>query len=253
MQDQLFEFLQSEADKPFFGWDFSYLDYRIANAPMDWSYPSLLLYRLRGENPPRSLLDMGTGGGEFFSKLRPFPPHTFATEGYEPNLPLARARLAPLGVEVVSFTDDNHLPFSENEFEMITNRHESYAPREVLRLLTPGGKFYTQQVGEQNDKELVRMLGASVISSETPWNLEYATEELKQAGFIIEMAKECFPTSRIFDVGAIAYYFKAIPWEIPNFSVELYFEALMRLHEKIQRDGYLDVKSHRFLLVARKP
>ncbi len=250
--DQLFEFLQSEADKPFYGWDFSYLDNRIVNAPLEWSYPSLILTRLHGENPPQSLLDMGTGGGEFFSELRPFPPNTCATEGYAPNLPLARARLSPLGVEVFHFEDDDHLPFPNGHFEMIINRHESYAPREVHRILTPGGRFYTQQVGEQNDKELIRLLHAPMTTNDQPWNLAYAAQQLKNAGFEIETAKECFPITRIFDVGAIAYYFKVIPWEIPNFSVEQYFEPLARIHEKIQREGYVDVKSHRFLLVARK-
>ena len=252
MQDQLFEFLQREVDKPFYGWDFSYLDNRIVNAPLEWSYPSLLLYQLHGETPPQSLLDMGTGGGEFFSELRPFPPHTCATEGYAPNLPLARARLSPLGVEVLHFEKDEHLPFADAEFEMIINRHESYAPHEVHRILVPGGRFYTQQVGEQNDKELIRMLEAPLAPNDTPWNLEFATGQLQEAGFAIETAKECFPTTRIFDVGAIAYYFKVIPWEIPNFSIEQYFEPLARIHEHIQREGYVDVKSHRFLIVARK-
>lgn len=253
MQDQLFEFLQSEADKPFYGWDFSYLDNRIVNAPLPWSYPSTILYRLHGENPPQSLLDMGTGGGEFFSELRPFPPHTRATESYAPNLPLARARLSPLGVEVLPFKDDNALPFAVGEFEMVINRHESYAPHEVLRILAPGGRFYTQQVGEQNDKELVRMLGGPIAPKERPWNLDYATQKLCDAGFEIETAQESFPLTRIFDVGAIAYYFKVIPWEIPNFSVEQYYEALEKIHEKIQQEGYIDVKSHRFLIIARKP
>ncbi|GAB4580428.1 MAG: class I SAM-dependent methyltransferase [Anaerolineales bacterium] len=252
MQDQLFEFLQSEADKPFYGWDFSYLDNRIVNAPLEWSYPSLILYRLHGESPPQSLLDMGTGGGEFFSELRPFPPHTCATEGFAPNLPLARARLGPLGVEVLPFKDDAELPFADGEFEMIINRHESYDPREVFRILTPGGRFYTQQVGEQNDKELVRMLGAPTSPNDAPWNLAYAAQQLETVGFEIETAKECFPLTRIFDVGAIAYYFKAIPWEIPNFSVEQYYTPLVHIHEKIQQDGYVDVKSHRFLIVAKK-
>jgi hypothetical protein len=136
---------------------------------------------------------------------------------------------------------------------MITNRHESYSPKEVLRIVKPGGKFYTQQVGDQNDKELVRMLEAPVATGDTPWNLDYATQQLQDSGFEIETAKECFPITRIFDVGAIAYYFKVIPWEIPNFSIDQYFGPLARIHEKIQSKGYIDVKSHRFLIVAKKP
>jgi len=38
------------------------------------------------------LLDMATGGGEFLSSLVPLPPRTVATEGYPPNLEVARRR-----------------------------------------------------------------------------------------------------------------------------------------------------------------
>ena len=251
-QDKLFDFLKSEADKPFYGWDFSYLEHRMATAPMDWSYPSIILQKLRGETPPQSLLDMGTGGGEFFSMLRPFPPRTAATEGYEPNVAFARARLEPMGVRVVNFKDENHLPFRDGEFELIINRHESYAPQEVFRILAPGGEFITQQVGEINDQELKRLLSAPDNPNDTPWNLGYATHQLKDLGFKIIEARECFPETRIFDAGAVVYYLKAIPWEVPDFTVEKYFEPLSHIHEKIQEQGYLALRSHRFLIVAKK-
>src|SRR3972149_10257388 len=90
-------FLESEADKPFSGWDFSYLEHRMASAPLDWSYPSIILPALRSDSAPRSLLDMGTGGGEFFSSLHPFPTFTCATEAYPPNVAIARQRLSPPG------------------------------------------------------------------------------------------------------------------------------------------------------------
>lgn len=56
-------------------------------------------------------LDIGTGGGELLTLLRPFPPHMCATEGYVLNLPIARSRQAPLGVAVYSVGEDNRLPF----------------------------------------------------------------------------------------------------------------------------------------------
>lgn len=40
---------------------------------------------------------MGTGGGEFLAGLQPLPPHTCATEGYPPNIPIAQQRLKRLG------------------------------------------------------------------------------------------------------------------------------------------------------------
>ncbi len=37
----------------------------------------------------------------------------------------------------------------------------------------------------------------------------------------------------LYDVGAIVYYLKAVPWEIPDFSVEKYFDKLQEIHKLI--------------------
>lgn len=253
-RSELRSFLESEAQKPFTGWDFSYLHNRIVTAPLEWSYPSLVLQRLRGARPPKSLLDMGTGGGEFFSTLHPFPPFTCATEAYPPNIPIARARLEPLGVQVFGIDeDDPALPFADQQFELIINRHEYYSPQEVARILIPGGTFITQQVGEQNDRDLVEMLGATPEPLDFAWNAAAAAGPLEQAGLVIERSQECFAATRIFDAGAVAYYFKAVPWEIPDFIVDAYFEALAAMHDRIEAEGYIETCLHRFLIVARKP
>ena len=76
-RNELFDFLISEADHPFSGWDFSYISDRVVNAPLTWSYTSMLLPLIR---KAESLLDIGTGGGEFLSSLVPLPKHTCATE-----------------------------------------------------------------------------------------------------------------------------------------------------------------------------
>ena len=74
--DDLFEFLVSEAEQPFSGWDFSYLKNRLVEFPLKWSYYSKILPLKRRTE---SLLDMGTGGGEFLASLAPLPNHTCAT------------------------------------------------------------------------------------------------------------------------------------------------------------------------------
>ena len=79
----------------------------------------------------KSMLDMGTGGGEFLSMLQPFPSTIYATEGYAPNVPIARKKLEPLGVTVVEVNDDTALPFQDGQFNLILNQHESYAASEV--------------------------------------------------------------------------------------------------------------------------
>ena len=66
---------------------------------------------------------------------------------------------------------------------------------------------------------------------------ETACRELEENGFTILEAKEAFPFQRFYDIGAIVYYLKAIPWQIPDFTVERYYEELYRIHEIIlQKD-----------------
>ena len=249
---ELFEFLVSEAERPFAGWDFSHLEDRLINFPLTWSYRSIILPLIRNVN---TLLDMGTGGGEFLSSLIPLPKHTCATEGYKPNVPLAKKRLEPLGVRVFQSETDERLPFKDEDFDLIINRHESYASDEVNRILKPGGIFITQQVGDKNDSKLRLILtGNEKLQNQIEWNLNFAVEELKTSNFQIIESHENITLTRIYDVGAIVFYLKAVPWELPDFSVKDYYNQLVEIHNQINNKGYLDLdtNNHRFLIKARK-
>ena len=248
---ELFDFLVDEANHPFSGWDFSHITAtgRMVEAPLSWSYASKLLMPLRRAT---SLLDMGTGGGEYLSRLQPLPPFTCATEGYAPNVPIARQRLEPLGVKVYEVGEGGNLPFfDDNQFDLVINRHEYYNLQEVLRVLKPGRRFITQQVGGTNDVELNTLLGAGEFQY-AHWTLDYAVRELQEAGWHIVEQLDDRPIRRFFDVGAIVYHLKAIPWQIPDFSVGRYFDKLVKIHNRIEQQNYLDVHMHRFLIIAEK-
>ena len=247
----LFDFYVSEAEQPFSGWDFSYITDtgRMISEPLKWSYTSEILASIRKVS---SLLDMGTGGGEYLSKLQPFPPYTFATEGYEPNVPIAQKRLEPLGVTVVQVKDDHHLPFDNEQFNLIINKHESYSVSELYRILKPNSCFITQQVGGVDHMDLNAALGANTDNGYAHWNAEYAIKELESAGFKIRKKLEQYPYTRFYDVGAIIYYLSAIPWQIPDFSVQKYFDKLLQIHHEIEKKGYIDFKEHRFFIIAEK-
>ncbi len=58
--------------------------------------------------------------------------------------------------------------------------------------------------------------------------------------------------TRFYDVGAIVYYLKAISWQIPDFSVEKYFDRLEAIQAVIDKQEYIDFTRHRFLIVAQK-
>ena len=256
MEDRRFGQLIAEAlEAGFSGWDFSYLSGRWVEEEPPWSYRERVVALLRGG--VRSLLDMGTGGGEFLASLAPLPPASVATEAYAPNVPVAARRLHPLGVRVVAIGDDERLPFADDSFDAVINRHESYVPSEVFRILRPGGRFITQQVGELETIELNEQLQARVHGRVTPsypgWNLDTALAGLVQAGFEIVDRREAFPRSIFYDIGAVVYYLRAVPWQIPDFSVEAYRDALFALHRRIEAEGALVARAHRFYIEARKP
>jgi len=244
-----FELLIKDGESPFSGWDFSYVDNRIVTAPITWSYSAEILPHIRTVD---SMLDMGTGGGEFLSRFAPFPNKTVATESYDPNFLIAKKRLEPLGVTVVKIDGDDNLPLEDEVFELIINRHESFSIGEVNRILTEGGYFISQQVGGKNDQLLREILGSKQQLGYSHWCLEYALKELQNNGFEIVKKKEAFPVTRFFDVGAIVFYFKAIPWELPDFNIEKYKDKLWEIHNVIEDNGYVDVISHRFFFKAQK-
>jgi SAM-dependent methyltransferase len=245
------EFLRliKNADQAFSGWDFSFVSGtgRMASGLLDWSYGTQALKLMQNSN---SLLDMGTGGGEFLSMLRPFPAEIFATEAYEPNIPIAKAKLEPLGVQVMGINEDSELPFVTGQFDTIINKHESYSVSEVRRILKSGGIFLTQQVGGRDCLEINEALGAKVDGDYSHWTLDYAVDELKDAGFTINSSGEQYPVKRFYDIGALVYYLTAIPWQVEGFSAEKYIDELYEIHKQIEEKGFYEVKQHRFFIRA---
>lgn len=248
--EDLYKLFFNEYNKPFKGWDFTYINNRVVTEVLGWDYRSIITPLLSDAN---YMLDMGTGGGEFLSALQPLPKYTYATESYEPNIPIAKDKLQPLGVVVLGIDDDNSLPIDDNIFDLVINRHESYSPREVFRVLKPGGRFVTQQVGGSNNVDLNELLGASASFGWDQWCLEYASNQLEENGFQLTMMKEAKPITTFFDVGAILYYLKAIPWQIPDFNIDKYFDKLVELKSRIDSEEKLEIRSHRFILMAEKP
>ena len=247
---ELLERLHAEETEPFEGWDFSHLQGRMHEDQLSWDYTSIVREALPDA---ASLLDMGTGGGEFLSSLEPLPPNTRATEGYAPNVPVARARLEPLGIQVHEIRADDRLPLPDETFALVINRHESYDPAEVRRVLRPGGRFITQQVGGKDGTDLNKLLKAPNPDFGMPdWDLEHARAHLETVGFKVIKAAEEFPLTSFTDVGAIVYYLKAIPWQIPDFTVNRYSDRLEELERRVRAGGAFEVRSHRFLLVAEK-
>ena len=259
-----FEALIAQAERePFEGWDFSHLEGRLVESPPPFDY----LAAVRGRRPGGgAMLDLGTGGGEVLSGLAPFPALTIATEAWGPNVPVAVRRLGRLGAQVVfaegapenwetlatPLRNAPALPFRDQAFDLVIDRHESYLAAEVFRVLEPGGWFVTQQCGGTHHADLNDLVGLP-RPRYASWGLEAAKAQLGAAGFQAIDGREAFSETRIHDVGAIVYYLRALPWQAPGFHASDHLPALRTLHARIIANGPLTIRSHHFLVEARKP
>jgi SAM-dependent methyltransferase len=244
------ELLQQAIDALFEGWDFSWLEGRRTELDLPWDYVAIVKERMKHVE---SMLDMGTGGGEILSEMQPFPPRACATESYPPNVPVARNRLTPLGVDVRDTRDDpdnKHLPFGGAEFDLVINKHESFMPSEVRRILKPGGRFITQQCDGYGDMDLIRFFKEDVKTMH--WTLYVAVRQLEDAGFEVIDQRQYGAEYEFFDVGAIVYTFRTMPWYLGDFSVEKYRDRLLAMHEQIQKNGSFKVWDQRFFIQAVK-
>lgn len=236
------------------GWDFSGLTAlgRMSETALPWDYRAIVKEKIPGIS---RMLDMGTGGGELLKTLTPLPAETYATEGYEPNVKIAEDNLSPLGVKVVSDYSDIALPFENNFFELVTNRHEYYVPAEVKRILKPGGTFITQQVKWDVDREIIELLGRKPEEAAEEyygWSIEKALRELQDEGFKIVQSKDSPGFTYFTDIAALISYIKIINWLVPDFTPEKYSAELKKAEYIIEKEGRFSCTLNRFLITAEK-
>jgi len=231
------------------GWDFSHLDGRYAEEEdLPWSYRDVINAHRR---PEHRLLDIDTGGGEFLLSLNHPHANTAAMEGYAPNVELCREKLLPMGIDFRP-GNGNKLPFEDGRFDLVLNRHGDFNAEEIHRVLKPGGLFITQQVGAENDRELVELLLPGTPMPFPEQYLSIAQQKFKQAGFEILDAQEVFRPIRFYDVGALTWFARIIEWEFPGFEVGKCLDRLHAAQDLLETQGCIEGSIHRFLLVARK-
>lgn len=252
--EEVLSWLRHEYDQKFEGWNFSYLrERRLPIGGSSWNYMSMLEDAVRAS---KVILDVDTGGGERLAGLLErckFGGRVCATEGYPPNVTVARKRLGPLGVEVFDVPDANRLPFSDGTFDLVMNRHGACAFVEEFRVLRTGGAFITEQVGGRTNLDIHHLLGSPLPPTVELGSLSGARAAAEKAGFRVIHAGEAYPVTRYTDVGALVYYLKCIPWTIPDFSIERYAEKLLALHRRVSEDGaMIDIGFHLYMLVLQK-
>ncbi len=232
------------------GWDFSHIHGRYTEqGDLPWDYRAVIEEYL---HPEMKILDIDTGGGEFLLSLNHPRENTAAMENYPPNVELCKKVLLSIGIDFRVGDGKEKLPFDDGSFHMVINRHGDFNAEEIYRVLKPGGLFITQQVGAENDRELVELLCGETEIPFPDQYLSITTEKFEDAGFAILQGKEAFRPIRFFDVGALVWFARIIRWEFPDFSVDTHLENLLNAQRILEEQGSIGGSIHRFLLVAQK-
>ncbi|MEO3747672.1 class I SAM-dependent methyltransferase [Plantactinospora sp. B5E13] len=234
---------------PVDGWDFSWFAGRATEQRPSWGYA-----RLMGERMALAdrAVDLQTGGGEVLAGIPKPPPVLVATEGWPPNVALARQRLAPLGGMVVEVGEDADLPFADGAFDLVVSRHPvTVRWAEVARVLAPGGTYLSQQVGPGSVRELTDFLmGPQPVGrARDPERARVAATALGLD--VVDLRSEAL-RMEFFDVAAVIVFLRKVVWTVPGFTVDGYRDRLLDLHRRIESDGPFVAYSRRYLFGARR-
>lgn len=241
---------QEESLAHIHGWDFSHIHGRYREEEnLPWDYEQLVRQYLKEDS---RLLDYDTGGGEFLLSLEHPFEKTAATEGYPPNVALCREKLAPLGIDFRECSDPSAVPFEDASFDLMINRHGDFDPEETFRLLKLGGIFITEQVGGDNDRDLVEMVLPGTPVPFPHLNLKEQQNIFEHTGFRILRAEEAYRPIIFYDMGAFVWFAHIIQWEFPGFSVDRCFSRLLKMQEILEKQGKIEGTIHRFLIAAQK-
>lgn len=243
------KWLNEEKTAKINGWDFSHIDGRYKEYPLPWNFREIIHKYL---NKDHKLLDIDTGGGEFLLTLKHNNTLTYATEGYMPNVQLCREKFGKLGINFKEMTAYSDMPFEDNFFDVVINRHGSYDAEEIYRILKPGGVFITQQVGEDNDRGFIEMLLPGSRKPFSGHNLANQVKLFENAGFKVCESAEVMVPIEFYDSSALVWFAKIIEWEFEGFSVQKCFDRLLDVEREIRGNGCVKGYAHRFFMVMKK-
>jgi len=248
MNAALYEQWIADETAPFKGWDFSHIRERMQSDKPPWNYLALARELVA---QAASLADIHTGGGEVLESLAPLPPRTVALEQWPPNVIEARQRLTPLGVTVLALDEGARYPLEDEAVELVLNRHGGpLGLPEVARILTPGGRFLTQQVGGNSLTDLMKIFGVRPKWAEH--NAQNVARSAEACGLKVLDIREWQGRTVFSDVGALVYFLVNTPWIVEGFSVARHRGTLEKLQAHIDSGKPLSFTNKHFLLSARK-
>jgi len=246
-----FDELVDEAERASIdGWDFTWLEGRAIEERPSWQYFDRVCERAGNVS---SLLELQAGVGLMIGMLPSLPPLSVATEGFPPSVKLAAPRLRFRGARlVVASQTHQRLPFATGVFDLVISRHPIEVWwSEIARVLRPGGTYFAQHVGPHSLRSLSERL-VGPLRQESTRDTEVERRDAENAGLVVQRMDLEHPRTAFYDIGAVVYFLRLVPWIVPGFTVQRYRDLLSELHEVIQRDGVFETTASRTLVEAVK-
>lgn len=231
------------------GWDFSQV--RCISKGETWD-----LYRIASSkfNPTDLWLDIGTGGGEKVLQIASKVHLLVGIDASCAMLETAQRNLERSGLSNVRFLsmDASALTFPDGFFDVVTTRHCLFNPKEVARVLKPGGWFLTQQV-EPGDKQNLKEAFArgQDYNESKPLGIRYA-QALESVGFD-RVSHDLYDAEEIYERPEDLIFLLQNTPIIPDFGrLPGDWETLDRFIQAHQTDQGIRTNARRSLIVAQR-
>ena len=78
-------------------------------------------------------------------------------------------------------------------------------------------------------------------------------DRVAETSLVVEQAQAWSGVTRFYSVGALVYYLKAVPWTVEGFTVETHLPILLKLQDRLEREGMLEYTCKSMIVQVRKP
>ncbi len=151
-------------------------------------------------------------------------------------------------IKVLSLASEQRLPFKEEKIDTLICRYAYYKDEEVNRVLKSNGYFIIKQYGAQHLKEMTQLYtpyGIKIL-----WDASYCGNTLEKQGMKVVESHDSFGTIKFYTIQAVYSYFLDTSKEFCDTKKyeQLYLNALSH----IAKNGYYEMTTHEFIVVARK-
>ena len=232
------------------GWDFSRL--RVGRDPVPWNYPDVVRQYLK---PTDRVLDIGTGGGEIFFSLASFFRDGVAVDQNPKMIKTAQRNLAEQSIGNVTLMqmEASDLCFEDAEFDIVLTRHLRVYPEQIVRVLTPGGYFITQTVGQRISLNLLNGFGWTPASFGTDWwqTVDDLAEDFRSLGCHVRAKAEYDVPYWFEDVESLIFYILSVPWP-KKIELETHWQQINHIMDTCRSERGFASNEHQGLLIVQK-